>query len=338
MFWSGRRVLVTGGASFLGSHLVAALVERGAQVRVVDDLSTGRLTNIESHRSAGGLDFIHADLREPGVARSVLEGIDLVLHLAADHGGRGYLDLHQAGPASNLLLDGLIFWEARRAGVEKVVFASSGCVYPNHLQRDPDDEVYLTEDLVASPYDADNMYGWAKLMGELTLRAYCEEYGLKAAACRYFTAYGPRGLETHAVIAMIARAFVRQDPFEVWGDGTQVRNWTYIDDIVRGTLLAAERIDDGSAINLGTMERVRVIDAARLVLRYTDHQAEIRLRPDMPTGPLNRAADNSAARTLLGWEPRIRFADGLRQTVDWYFATKDREDTARRLDHMLMQR
>jgi nucleoside-diphosphate-sugar epimerase len=284
------------------------------------------------------LEFVHADLREPGVARRVLGGIDLVLHLAADHGGRGYLDLHQAGPASNLLLDGLVFWEARRAGVEKVVFASSGCVYPNHLQGDPDHEVYLTEDLVESPYDADNMYGWAKLMGELTLRAYCEEYGLKAAACRYFTAYGPRGLENHAIIAMIARAFVGQDPFEVWGDGTQVRNWTYIDDIVRGTLLAAEKIDDARAINLGTTERIRVIDAAKLVLRYTDHRAEIRLRPDMPTGPLNRAADNTAARTLLGWEPRTSFADGLRQTVDWYFATKDRQETARRLDDMLMQR
>jgi nucleoside-diphosphate-sugar epimerase len=124
----------------------------------------------------------------------------------------------------------------------------------------------------------------------------------------------------------------------VWGDGTQVRNWTYIDDIVRGTLLAAEKIDDARAINLGTTERIRVIDAAKLVLRYTDHRAEIRLRPDMPTGPLNRAADNTAARTLLGWEPRTSFADGLRQTVDWYFATKDRQETARRLDDMLMQR
>jgi len=336
--WNDRRCLVTGGASFIGSHLVDALIERGARVRVVDDLSSGRLENIQDHVDAGRVEFIHADLRDPGVARQAMEDISVVFHLAADHGGRGYVDLHQAGPASNLFLDGLIFWEARRAGVEKVVFASSGCVYPNFLQSDPDKEVYLTEDLVKPPYDADNMYGWAKLMGELTLKAYYNEYGLKAASCRYFTVYGPRGVENHAVIAMIAKAFVGQNPFEVWGDGTQVRNWTYIDDIVRGTILAAEKIDDGTAVNLGTMERVRVIDAVKMVLEYTGHQAEIRLRPDMPTGPLNRVADNSLAKKLLGWEPQVPFREGLKRTIDWYFATKDREQVRRILDRMLTER
>ena len=151
---------------------------------------------------------------------------------------------------------------------------------------DPGEIRYLREDLVKPPYDADNLYGWAKLMAEDTLRAYYREHGLKSACCRYFTAYGPRGLESHAVNAMIARAFVRQDPFEVWGDGTQVRNWTHVDDVVRGTVLAAEHIDDGRGVNIGTMERTRVIDAAREVIRYTGYEATIRLMPDMPTGPL----------------------------------------------------
>ena len=337
-FWQNRHVLVTGGASFIGSHLTDALVERGAQVRIVDDLSSGKLENIQEHLANGTVEFIHADLREPGIARAAMRGIEYVFHLAADHGGRGYVDLHQAGPASNLFLDGLVFWEARRAGVEKVIFASSGCVYPNFLQSDPDKEVYLTEDLVKPPYDADNMYGWAKLMAELTLQAYYKEYGMKAASCRYFTVYGPRGVENHAVIAMIAKAFIGQNPFEVWGDGTQVRNWTYIDDIVRGTILAAEKIDDGTAINLGTMERVRVIDAVKMVLEYTGHKAEIKLRPDMPTGPLNRVADNSLAKKLLGWEPQVPFREGLKRTIDWYFATKDREQVRRILDRMLTER
>src|SRR5437016_3083630 len=111
-------------------------------------------------------------LRAPTCASRASRGgpstTSVVFHLAADHGGRGYLDLHQAGPASNLFLDGLVFWEAHRAGVDKVVYASSGCVYPNALQRDPDQEVYLAEHLARPPYDADNMYGWAKLMAELT--------------------------------------------------------------------------------------------------------------------------------------------------------------------------
>ncbi len=337
-FWQGRRVLITGGASFIGSHLTDSLVERGAKVRVVDDLSSGRLENIQSHLAAGTIEFLHADLREPGVARLAVQGMDMVFHLAADHGGRGYVDLHQAGPASNLFLGGCVFWEARRAGVEKVVFASSGCVYPNFLQSNPDEEVYLTEDLVKPPYDADNMYGWAKLMNELTLRAYYKEYGMKAASCRYFTVYGPRGHENHAVIAMIAKAFIRQDPFEVWGDGTQVRNWTFIDDIVRGTILAAEKIDDGTAVNLGTMERIRVIDAVRMVMEYTGHQADIKLLTDMPTGPLNRVADNTLAKKLLGWEPQVPFREGLKRTIDWYFAVKDRDEVRAVLGEKLTER
>lgn len=336
--WDNKKVLVTGGASFIGSHLVDALVALGAKVRVVDDLSSGRLENIHPHLAEGRIEFIQADLREPGVAREAIKEIDLVFHLAAAHGGRGYVDLHQAEPAINLFLDGLVFWEAYKAGVEKVVYASSGCVYPNYLQADPNKEIYLTEDMVKPPYDSDNMYGWAKLMGELTLKAYYNEYGMKSVSCRYFTVYGPRGVENHAVIAMIARAFVGQNPFEVWGTGEQVRNWTYIDDIVRGTILAAEKIDDGTAINLGTMEGVRVIDAVKEILRYTGHKAEIVFRPDMPTGPMNRVADNSLARKLLGWEPRVPFIEGLHRTIDWYFTSKDREQVKALLDRMLVER
>src|SRR5205807_91445 len=160
----------------------------------------------------------------------------------------------------------------------------------------------------------------------------------KAAACRYFTVYGNRGHENHAVIAMIARAFLKQDPFDVWGNGEQIRNWTHVSDIVAGTVLAAEKIDDGTAINLGTMERTRVIDAAREVLRYTGHQATIKLRPDMPTGPYNRVADNSLAKRLLGWEPKMKFMEGLHRTIDWYFGTRSRPEVEQRLEAMLTER
>jgi len=135
--------------------------------------------------------------------------------------------------------------------------------------------------------------------------------------------YGERGKEDHAVMAMIARAFVEQSPFLVWGNGEQVRNWTYVGDIVRGTILAAERIDDGTAVNLGTMERTRVIDAVREVLRYTGKELEIEFQPEMPTGPMNRVADNARARQLLGWEPQMSFREGLHRTIDWYFAEKE---------------
>jgi nucleoside-diphosphate-sugar epimerase len=336
--WSGRRVLVTGGASFIGSSLTDQLLGRGARVRIMDDLTSGRLENIQGHLTSGKVEFLHADLREPGVTRMAMHGVDTVFHLAADHGGRGYVDLHQAGPASNFFLDGLVFAEAVKAGVRKVVFASSGCVYPNFLQSDVKKEVYLTEDLTKGPNDADNTYGWAKLMAEFTLQAYAREGLIRAASCRYFTVYGPRGVENHAVIAMIARAFVGQDPFEVWGDGTQIRNWTYIDDIVAGTILAGEKIDDGTPVNLGTMERVRVIDAVHMVMEITGHKAQVKFRPDMPSGPLNRVADNSRAKKLLGWEPQFMFREGLQRTIDWYYKTKDRAQVKTILDHMLTER
>ena len=329
---------MTGGTSFIGSHLVDALVERGAKVHVVDDLTSGRRSNIESHLKSGRVSLVEADLREPGVSRAAMKGIQVVFHLAADHGGRGYVDLHQAGPASNLFLDGLVFWEAVKAGVEKVVYASSGCVYPNYMQTDPRKEIYLREEDVKPPHDADNMYGWAKLMAELTLQSYHREHKLGAASCRYFTVYGPRGVENHAVIAMIARAFVRQDPFEVWGDGTQIRNWTYVEDIVSGTILAAEKIEDGTAVNLGTMERVTVLDAVHMVTERAGYKPQIRLRRDMPTGPINRVADNRLAKKLLGWEPKTPFREGLRKTMDWYFASKQKEEVRDVLESMLTAR
>jgi nucleoside-diphosphate-sugar epimerase len=336
--WTGRNVLITGGASFIGSALADQLIARGAKIRVVDDLTSGHLGNIAEHISTGKIEFIRADLREPGITRAAMQGIQTVFHLAADHGGRGYVELHQAGPASNFFLDGLVFWEAVKAKVEKVVFASSGCVYPNFLQSDITEEIFLTEDLTKGPNDAENTYGWAKLMAEFTLQAYHKEYGLKAASCRYFTVYGPRGVENHAVIAMIARAFLRQDPFELWGDGTQIRNWTYIDDIVSGTIAAAEKIDDGTAINLGTMERIKVLDAAKMVMEFTGHKASIKLLPHMPTGPLNRVADNALAKKLTGWEPKVPFREGLKRTIDWYYKDRDRAQVENVFEHMLTER
>jgi UDP-glucose 4-epimerase len=338
MSWQDRRVLVTGGASFIGSALVEALVERGAKVRVADNLSSGKLENIQRHVRAGSVEFLEGDLLRQEFAKQAVRDCEVVFHLAADHGGRGYVDLHQAACATNLTLDGGVFLACRAAKVDKVVYASSGCVYPNHLQTDPSKTIYLTEDKVGPPYDADNMYGWAKLMGEMTLRACHHDWGMKSVSCRYFTVYGERGHENHAIIAMIARAYLRQDPFVVWGNGEQIRNWTHVSDIVSGTLLAAEKIDDATAINLGTMERTRVIDAVNEVLCYTGHEAKIELHPEMPTGPMNRVADNALAKRLLGWEPAILFREGLCRTIDWYFATKKPPEVSRALDRMLTER
>ncbi|HWP03393.1 MAG TPA: NAD-dependent epimerase/dehydratase family protein [Gemmatimonadaceae bacterium] len=337
-FWKDKRVVVTGGCSFIGSHLADALVARGASVRLVDNLSSGKLDNVRHLLANKRVEFLELDLLDPKAADRAVADSQYVFHLAATHGGRGFIDLHQAACATNLALDGLVIRAAHRAGVEKFVFASSGCVYPEHLQTDPNQTVYLSEDMVKPPYAADNLYGWAKLMAELTLRAYHQDYGFQCVSLRYFTAYGERCLENHAVMAMIARAFIRQDPFVVWGTGEQVRNWTYVGDIVEGTIRAAERIGDGTAINLGTTERIRVIDAAREVLRLTNVKARIQPDPSKPTGPYNRVCDNSLAKKLLDWEPKVSFSEGLERTIRWYFATKDREQVGASFERLLTER
>ena len=337
--WSSTRVLVTGGASFIGSTLVDQLLDRGASVRVVDDFSSGTYLNIKEAVERGDVELVQGDLRDPGVATRATQGINVAFHLAADHGGRGYVDLHQYACSTNLGLDATFFDAALKAGVDTITYASSGCIYPLYLQSDTSETLYLTEDMAGAPgYDPDGMYGLAKLAGELTLKALHEERGLKTASCRYFTVYGPRGVENHAVIAMIARTFMRQDPFFVWGNGEQIRNWTYVDDIVSGTIAAAENIENGQAVNLGTMERVRVLDAVNMVCELAGYSPKIELQTEMPVGPMNRVADNSLAKKLLDWEPQTNFADGLKKTFDWYFATKNVDEVRAIFDDMLTGR
>ena len=209
-YWNRRRVLVTGGASFIGSHLTEALIERGAKVRVVDDLSSGKIEHIQPLLEKGVVEFRQEDLLDPAVARMATKAVDTVFHLAARHGGRGYIDEHDVECSRNVALDSHLFHACLQSQVEKVVYASSGCVYPLSLQRNSDEVVYLAEGMAGPPYEADNVYGWAKLMGEMTLKAYYERHGLKSAICRYFTAYGPRCSESHAVMAFIARGFRRE--------------------------------------------------------------------------------------------------------------------------------
>lgn len=341
--WKDTHVLVTGGASFIGSHLVDRLVAAGAAVRVADDLSSGRLENLSLSR--GAIEFRRGDLRERTFAREVMQGSEVVFHLAACHGGRGFIDTHPADCASNLVLDGVVFEEAQRARVERVCFASSACVYPVNLQRAPTNghSVLLREEW-ADPFTegcaaADGEYGWAKLMGELTLRALWKQHGLKSVSCRLFTAYGERENETHAVIALIAKAFIGMDPYEIWGDGQQDRNFTYVGDIVDGMIRAAERIDDASAVNVGREDHIKIIDAARMIFEEMEFRPrQIVFDTSKPVGVFSRAAELTRGRAALDWEPTVDFATGLRRTVDWYRRDRKRDEVAARLGVLLTER
>lgn len=339
MSWKNVKCLVTGGASFIGSHLVETLLEKGSVVRVADDLSSGLISNLSAVSS--GIEFMEGDLRHIDFAYNVSRDCDVVFHLAADHGGRGYISTHPANCASNMALDNIVFEAAVKNGVEKIHFVSSACVYPTDIQEN---KSLLQEDMV-SFYNrggafADEEYGWAKLMGELSLRAHYKQYGIKASSSRLSTAYGPRENESHALVALIAKAFIKQSPFEIWGNGEQTRGFTYVQDIVDGIMLACEHIEDGSAVNVGVSEYISINSLAGYIFEAFDWYppAGIKYLVDKPVGVKHRALDGSFAKRQTGWVPRVSIQDGIRQTIEWYVSNQDPGDVKNRLGILLMER
>ncbi len=328
-----KRILIT-GCSFIGSHLLEQLEKlKPKHIRIVNKSSKHR--HYFSH--VKGVEFHMRDLRNIEEAKKSLKNIDIVFHLAADHGGRGYVNLFQGNTSSNLLLDGSVFYAALANNIEKIFYASSGCVYPNYLQQNVLKKTLLKESVVKPPHDADNMYGWAKLMGELTLKAYYKDYGLQSAIGRFFTVYGERASESHAVIASIAKAFTEQDPYIVWGNGKQIRNWTYVKDIVEGIIQLTRKVKDSTAVNLGSNERITVNQMVRSVCKKMKFKPKKIRYVKMPTGPLNRVSNNRKAQSLINWKPSYSFEEGLMRTINWYKAHKNKADIKRKLSDLLVK-
>lgn len=335
-----RHVLVTGGMSFIGSHLVEALLACGATVVVADDLSSGRRENL-SH-VGGRIDFVHRDLREPGVAKECSRDVDVLFHLAAMHGGRGYIDTHPVDCLNNISLDHAVFAAAVEADVRRIVYAGSACVYPTTLQSDDSHRVLLREDDAGfeeiGKAFPDGEYGWYKLTGELQLRAFHEQFGIDAVGCRIFTAYGERENESHAAIALIAKAIARMDPFPIWGDGRQTRNFTYVGDTVGGMLLAGACLSGFDVVNVGTPQHHTIDELLDAIFALVDWRPdEIDRQLDRPVGVRARAADVAKMVERLGWQPEYSLPVGLERTVRWY----ERVATPTRLaslDSLLMTR
>jgi UDP-glucose 4-epimerase len=337
-FWNGEHVLVTGGASFIGSHLVEDLVAAGANVRVADDFSSGEMTNLEA--VAEDIETVDGNLKHYQFADQATKDIDTVFHLAADHGGRGYISNYPANCATNMALDNIVYEAAAKNGVERITFASSACTYPTDIQQE---RQRLSEDMVS--FDerggayADEVYGWAKLMGERSLQAYHEQYGIDASSVRIFTAYGPRENETHAIVAFMAKALAEQDPFQIWGDGEQTRNFTYVKDITRALRLASENITDATPVNAGISRYVTMNEAVEIIFDYLDWEPdEINYQTDKPQGVRHRAADTTRANDLLGWEPEYTVEEGIERTLDWYVDARSKEYVKENLETLLHER
>jgi nucleoside-diphosphate-sugar epimerase len=322
--WADSNILVTGGASFIGSHLVDKLVSLGANVTVVDNLSSGKIENLS--KSWSKIKFVEKDLEY--ICKQDIQDIfkdqEKVFHLAAIHGGRGFISHHPADICSNFAIDHHVFEACTNSNVENVVFASTACVYPTKLQEEIGSEYKLKEEdsnpaNINGFMSADIEYGWGKLMGEMQMISFKKQYGLKGCPLRFVTAYGPREDETHAIIALIYKAVKKMDPYPIWGDGQQERDFTYVEDIVEGSLLAAENVSDCTPINLGTGKRYKIVDVVKMIFDILGWKSpKLEFDNSKPVGPLSRALDNSRAKEILGWRPRFALREGLAQTIDWY--------------------
>jgi len=310
-----KRALVAGAGGFIGGHLVKRLKAEGYWVRGVD---------LKYHEFCPSQadEFIIGDLRDPNVARAVVEGIDELYQLAADMGGAGYIFTgeHDAAVMHNSALINLNMLEAGRlAGVKKFFFSSSACVYPKHNQLDPDNP-NCSEDS-AYPAAPDSEYGWEKLFSERLYLAYMRNYGLEVHIARFHNIFGPegtwRGGREKAPAAICRKVAEAPDggEIEIWGDGKQTRSFLYIDECIEGVRRLMESDFEGP-VNIGSEEMVSINQLAEMVMEIAGKRLRIRHVPG-PLGVRGRNSDNRLIREKLGWAPSAPLRDGLVKTYAW---------------------
>lgn len=340
--YSGKRVVVTGGASFIGSNLSELLCHLGGRVTVIDDLSSGKIGNLPPELQ---INFIEADLRDRAKTFKLVDGADIVFHLAAVHGGRGFIETYQQEMLVNLAIDNNVFAAGVANGVSMTVHASSACAYPINLQEDQLDRHLLQEaeasmDAPETSF-ADGVYGWTKLIGEYQLLNHTSDVSMKGRSARIFTAYGERENESHAAVALIAKALLKADPYPIWGNGQQTRNFTHVGDTALGLLfLGADNSDiPFDVFNIGTSQHIKVIEFVNEIFTQLDWKPkEFDFQLDRPTGVASRASDNSKIFDRFGWQPRIGIEIGVQRTISWYEGLDNRPRSLRDLEERLASR
>ncbi|MCA9248627.1 MAG: SDR family oxidoreductase [Planctomycetales bacterium] len=306
-----RKFLVTGGAGFIGSHIATALVQRGDAVRVLDNLSTGHRSNL-AHLD-GAVELIEGDLIDPQACAAAVEGVDCIFHEAAlasvPRSVEAPLDTNAACVTGTVtLLDA-----ARRAGVRRVVYAGSSSGYgdqPTTSKRESDPISPL------SPYAA------AKLAGEFYCRAFTATYGLESVVIRYFNVFGPRQdpkSEYSAVIPIFVTKMLAGERPTVYGDGRQSRDFTYVQNVVDGNLLAADCTGAvGKVFNVACGDQTSLLGLIASINRVLGTTIEP-IFADARVGDVRESlADISQARAILGYEPSIDFDEGLQRSIEYY--------------------
>ncbi len=298
-----KTILVTGGAGFIGSHLVDRLIKDGYRVIVIDNLSTGKKENINPQA-----DFYQLDICDFEKIKPIFQGVDGVFHLAAIP--RVPLSIKDPVGTSRVNILGTIniFKASIENGVKKVVFASSSSVYGNQ-KRLP-----LKETMIPAPLSP---YGLQKLVGEKFAKLFTQLYKIPIISLRYFNVYGPR-IDFNSDYSLVLGKFLRlkaeKKPLTIFGDGEQTRGFCFVDDVVEASIKAmkSDKLNGGVIINIGQKKSYSINYLAKLI------GGEIVYLPPRPGDPLHTRADISLARKLLDWEPKIDFNEGVEITKKWF--------------------
>jgi len=306
-----RTFLVTGGAGFIGSNIVEALLARGDRVRVLDNLSTGHLENLADFRDQ--IDFIEGDLVDPDAVARAVDGVDCVFHQAAlasvPRSVERPLDTNAACVTGTLtLLD-----VARRSAVRRIVYAASSSAYgdqPTSSKRETDLPMPI------SPYGA------AKLAAEYYGRAFAATFDIEFVALRYFNVFGPRqdpDSQYAAVIPNFITAILRDEPPVIYGDGFQARDFTFVANVVHANLLAADAPDvSGRVLNVANGRQTDLLTLLDVLKRLLGSKIEPRHEPPRTGDVRESLADITQARRWLAYEPQVGLEEGLRRSVDYY--------------------
>lgn len=318
-FWSGKRVLVTGGTGFIGSHCVERLLELGSHVRV----TSRNLNEAGKHLSAvrQHIDLLKVDLARVDDAERAVAEQDVLIHLAAHVAGVAYNSSCPVYMLQRNIAIGLpVMTAAAESRLERIVCVSSACVYTRHCSIPTPEK----EGFIGDPEPTNFGYGWAKRLLEVHARGLRQQFDAGVAIVRPYNGYGPRDnfsdKTSHVIPALIKRADQSDDVFTVWGDGQQTRSFLYVTDFVEGILIAAERSENADPINLGSDEEVTIADLAQRIVNLVNPALRLEFDLSKPTGQPRRRGDHTKA-TELGFSPRVSLSEGLARTVDWFQET-----------------
>lgn len=316
-FWQRKNVLVTGGAGFIGSHLIEMLVQAGSLVRVADNLINGKLDNLKS--CIDKIEFVNVDLNQFENCLKVTKDMDIVLNLVAKVAGIDFNKKHSGTMFYKNVLPNLSVLEAARINeAERFLVVSSACVYPRYCTI-PTPE---TEGFKEDPEPSNFGYGWAKRVLEIQAKAYSDEFDMKIGIVRPYNSYGPRDHfdETiaHVIPALIRRVFAGEDPLNVWGDGEQTRAFIYVKDLAQGMMLAAEKYPVPDPLNIGTEEEIKIKDLVKLIVEISGLKPKIIFDSTKPAGQPRRNADITKAQQKIGFKANTALKQGLNETIQWY--------------------